>query len=87
MWASSRRPPVSSPSASVRFSTYVTWWIRAAIQDYVLRNWSIVRGGTSSAQKSLFFNLRRLRAQAGSQRMDGVSAIEVHASASPRRSA
>lgn len=47
----------------VRFSTYATWWVRASIQDYILRNWSIVRGGTSSAQKSLFFNLRRLRAQ------------------------
>jgi RNA polymerase sigma-32 factor len=47
----------------VRFSTYATWWIRSCIQDYVLRNWSIVRTGTTSAQKSLFFNLRRLRAK------------------------
>ena len=47
----------------VRFATYATWWIRAAIQDYVLRNWSIVRGGTSSGQKALFFNLRRIRAR------------------------
>lgn len=47
----------------VRFSTYATWWIRAAIQDYVLRNWSIVRTGTTAAQKSLFFNLRKLRAK------------------------
>ena len=47
----------------MRFSTYATWWIRASIQDYILRNWSIVRGGTSSAQKALFFNLRRLRAR------------------------
>ncbi len=51
------------PERAVRFSTYATWWIRASMQDYVLRNWSIVRGGTSSAQKALFFNLRRLRAK------------------------
>jgi RNA polymerase sigma-32 factor len=53
------------PAREVRFSTYATWWIRSAMQDFVLRNWSIVRTGTTSAQKSLFFNLRRLRAKIG----------------------
>ncbi len=51
------------PSRGVRFSTYASWWIRSAMQDYVLRNWSVVRIGTTAAQKSLFFNLRRLRAK------------------------
>jgi len=57
------------PDLENRFSTYATWWIKAQIQDYVLRNWSIVRTGTTSSQKSLFFNLRRLRAK-----IDGQSA-------------
>ena len=45
----------------VRFSSYAKWWIKSYIQDYVLRNWSIVRTGSTTAQKLLFFNLRRLR--------------------------
>ncbi len=51
------------PSRDVRFSTYASWWIKSCIQDFVLRNWSIVRVGTTTAQKALFFNLRRLRAR------------------------
>ena len=66
------------PAREVRFSTYASWWIRAAIQDYVLRNWSIVRGGTSSAQKALFFNLRRLRNRL-TQELEGAPEPEIFA--------
>ncbi len=51
------------PDRKVRFSTYANWWIRSSMQEFVLRNWSIVRTGTTAAQKSLFFNLRRLKAR------------------------
>lgn len=51
------------PNREVRFSTYAGWWIRSSMQDYILRNWSIVRIGTKAAHKSLFFNFRRLCAQ------------------------
>jgi RNA polymerase sigma-32 factor len=51
------------PERGFRLSTYARWWIRAAMQDYILRNWSLVKTGTTAAQKKLFFNLRRLKHQ------------------------
>jgi RNA polymerase sigma-32 factor len=51
------------PDKGFRVSTYAMWWIKAAIQEYVLHSWSLVKMGTTSAQKKLFFNLRRLKGQ------------------------
>lgn len=50
-----------NPEAGFRLSTYAMWWIKAAIQEYVLRSWSLVKMGTTAVQKKLFFNLRRLK--------------------------
>jgi len=47
-------------SKGFRLSTYASWWIRASIQDYILKNWSIVRTGSSASQKRLFFNLKKI---------------------------
>lgn len=63
------------PDKGFRLATYAMWWIKASIQEYVLRSWSLVRLGTTSAQKRLFFNLRRVKDRL--LRMDGHVGVEM----------
>lgn len=53
------------PDRGVRFATYASWWIRSAMQDYVVRNWSLVRATTTASRRQLFFNLRRMKREGG----------------------
>lgn len=66
------------PDRGVRFSTYAVWWIKASIQDYVMRNWSMVRTGSTSSQKSLFFNMRRVQARLEREASQQGGALDKH---------
>lgn len=66
------------PDRGVRFSTYAVWWIKASIQDYVMRNWSMVRTGSTSSQKSLFFNMRRVQARLEREAMSRGQELDRH---------
>jgi len=66
------------PDRGVRFSTYAVWWIKASIQDYVMRNWSMVRTGTTSSQKSLFFNMRRVQARLEREAVARGESLDAH---------
>ena len=65
-------------SKDFRLSTYATWWIRASIQDYILKNWSVVRTGSTASQKALFFNLKKIKQQINDVSMDYMGQNEIN---------
>jgi RNA polymerase sigma-32 factor len=65
------------PERGFRLATYATWWIKAAIQDYVLRSWSLVKMGTTANQKKLFFNLRKAKAKISALNEDDMRPDQV----------
>lgn len=65
------------PDKGFRLATYAMWWIKASIQEYVLRSWSLVKIGTTASQKKLFFNLRRLKGQIGAIDSGDMSPADV----------
>ncbi len=64
-------------SKDFRLSTYASWWIRASIQDYILKNWSVVKTGSTASQKALFFNLRKIKQQISDASLDFMGQKEI----------
>ncbi len=65
-------------SKDFRLSTYASWWIRASIQDYILKNWSVVRTGSTASQKALFFNLKKIKQQINDVSRDYMGQSEIN---------
>ena len=65
-------------SKGFRLSTYASWWIRASIQDYILKNWSVVKTGSTASQKALFFNLRKIKQQISNASSDFMGQQEIN---------
>jgi RNA polymerase sigma-32 factor len=66
------------PDKGVRLATYAMWWIKASVQEYILRSWSLVKMGTTAAQKKLFFNLRRLKTRIAAADESDLRPEQVH---------